>query len=71
MITTQDVFKKIQKTNAQTGYDGDFSTDVFEALGISDNPKKWDVFNLAWEYGHSYGYSEVWNYLMDLADLIK
>lgn len=39
--------------------------------GIADNPKADNVWNLAYEYGHSNGYDEIWGYIQDLAELVK
>lgn len=49
----------------------EFKKDLYEDLGIEDNPKKEKLFEKAWELGHSGGYSEVYNYACDLVDLIE
>ena len=48
----------------------EFQNDLFEEYGVSDNPKKFKCFELAWEYGHSSGYEEVYNHFGDLVELI-
>lgn len=48
----------------------EFLRDLFEDLGITDNPKKDLLFSKAWDYGHSGGYSDVYNHACDLVDLI-
>ncbi len=48
-----------------------FRKDLFEDLGISNNPKKDLLYSKAWENGHSAGFSEVYNVACDLVDLIK
>lgn len=48
-----------------------FKQDLFEYLGIHDNPKRHDLYAIAYEYGHSSGYAEVANYAIDLVSLIK
>ena len=48
-----------------------FKQDMFEELGVTDNPKKDLLFSKAWEMGHSYGFSEVFHYAEELVDLIK
>lgn len=48
-----------------------FKQDLFNELGIADNPKRDKLFAIAWEYGHSSGYSEVYNYADELVDLIN
>ena len=47
-----------------------FKVDLKEDLGITDHPKAETLFDLAWEYGHSGGYREVYNYALDLVDLL-
>lgn len=47
-----------------------FKADLFEEYGVADNPKADDAFNLAWQHGHSAGYSEVANYFDDFVRLI-
>lgn len=48
-----------------------FDSDVAEELGIVDNPKKDKMLAKAWEMGHSSGYGEVYNYCLDLVELIE
>ena len=43
---------------------------IFEKLEIQDNPKKYQLFNLAYEYGHSARNEEIYNYAVDFVDLI-
>jgi hypothetical protein len=47
-----------------------FKQDAIEAVGLTNNPKANSAYKLAWDYGHSSGYSEVFNYLIDLAELV-
>ena len=49
----------------------EFQQDLFEDYGVSDNPKRFKCFELAWEHGHSSGYSEVHGVFGDLVELIK
>ena len=51
--------------------DDDFKNDLFLVLGVSQNPKRELMYKLAWDYGHSSGYQEVYNYALDLVELIK
>lgn len=48
-----------------------FKQDLFEELEITNNPKKEKLFAIAWEYGHSSGLEEVYNYAIDLVELIR
>jgi len=49
----------------------EFVNDLFEEFGVSDNPKRYTAFALAWEDGHAYGLEEVYNKFDDLCELIK
>lgn len=48
-----------------------FTNDLFEYLGITNNPKRFKLFEKAWSIGHSYGYHEVWGHAEDLVELIE
>lgn len=49
-----------------------FREDALEEAGLTYLPEDFQgrLFDKAWEDGHSYGYSEVFNYLLGLADLM-
>lgn len=49
----------------------EFQDDLFKAYGVSDNPKRFKCFELAWEHGYSSGHYEVYNYFRDFAELIR
>ena len=51
--------------------DREFQNDLFEDYGVSDNPKRFKCFELAWEHGHSSGLEEVYVYFGDLVVLIQ
>ena len=42
-----------------------------EEWGTAENPKRHDLFDLAWEYGHSHGEDEVRLYYDDMVGLIQ
>lgn len=70
---TRDTDYKAAKTayNAETSrLMQQFKADLFEDLGITDNPKANTLYSRAWDYGHSSGLREVHNYASDLVDLI-
>lgn len=52
------------------GYD-EFKADLLQAHGVMGNPKSDRAFSLAWEQGHSCGYSEVAIVFADFSELIK
>jgi hypothetical protein len=67
-----------QSPGARAAYDArekeimeTFTNDLFEDLGITDNPKRYKLYSIAWEMGHSSGFQEVYNYALQLVDLIK
>lgn len=47
-----------------------FKTDALEEVGLSDHPKGFKAFDMAWSEGHSYGWAEVFYILERLASLI-
>lgn len=49
----------------------EFKEDLFAEEGVTGNPKAENAYRLAWDYGHSNGYECVYNYFVDLAELIK
>ena len=51
--------------------DREFQNDLFEDYGVSDNPKRFKCFELAWEHGHSSGLEEVYGYFGDFVELIR
>ena len=71
------ITKDMMRARFREGYydrhrtDGEFRGDLFIALGVSKNPKRELMYKLAWDYGHSSGYQEVYNYALDLVELIK
>jgi len=48
-----------------------FQRDVEEHFGTVGNPKAQRFWELAWEFGHSFGFSEVYNYYSEWVDLIQ
>ena len=49
----------------------EFQDDLFDEFGVSDNPKRYKCFALAWENGHAHGHSEVHSHFGDYVELIK
>jgi len=45
--------------------------DLAHAYGVPRDEKFEKAWKLAWEYGHSAGYTEVENHFNDLVELIK
>lgn len=49
----------------------EFKNDLFKELGIENHPKKDKLFILAWLWGNTYGYQEIYNVAEELVELIK
>ena len=49
----------------------EFVNDLYENFNVTDNPKRFKCFELAWEKGHSNGLEEVYNEFYDLVELIR
>lgn len=47
-----------------------FKADAIDEAGLKDHPKAEKAFALAWSSGHAYGYPEVFNHLLPLAELL-
>lgn len=62
--------KEIYRQAEQKLYQ-EFQTDMFEMFCVSDNPKRFKCFDIAWEKGHANGYSEVYNEFDDIVGLIR
>jgi len=51
--------------------ESEFHDYFFECMGVTqDHPKAGKLYSLAWERGHSSGYSEVLNYGYDFVELM-
>lgn len=48
-----------------------WKSDLYAEYEVTNNPKVEQAFQLAWDFGHAYGYEEVERYFMDLVELIK
>jgi hypothetical protein len=60
---------EVRKRNAER--DAEFREALLKAHGVENNPLSSRCYELAWEHGHSSGYSEVENYFNEFVDLIK
>jgi len=49
----------------------EFKNDLFATHGVQNNPKREELFRLAWEYGHSAGYYDVDAYFGEMVALVK
>jgi hypothetical protein len=55
----------------QQRLNSEFEDDLAAEFGVTDNPKRHVLYGIAWDRGHSGGYSEVYGVYADLVDLIK
>jgi hypothetical protein len=49
----------------------DFKADALAEVGLTGQPKAEKAYGLAWENGHSGGLQDIYNHLLDYAELIK
>jgi len=72
-VLDDDAYKAHRKEydDESTKLHEEFVNDLFEEFGVSDNPKRYKAFDLAWEKGHANGLGEVYNEFDDLVELIK
>ena len=48
-----------------------FRADILEDLGLTAHPQGKVLVDLAWDYGHSSGLAEVYNYAEEMAVLLR
>jgi hypothetical protein len=48
-----------------------FKQDCFSALGVSEHPKRDKLYSIAYDYGHSSGFSEIWGCMVEIGELIQ
>ena len=65
ILERNDYLNEINKVNQQ------WQKELFEEFGVTGNPKAKLCYDLAYEHGHSSGYSEIYNYFSDFVELIK
>ena len=51
--------------------ENEFINDLFVEFGVENNPKRDKCYGIAYDMGHSHGFSDVFNYFSTLVDLIK
>ena len=71
-VLNEEAYKEHHKEyNAAKGkLSQQFQDDLFEEFGVSDNPKRFKCFEIAWSRGHSYGLEEVYSHFSDYVELI-
>lgn len=48
----------------------EFKRDLFDELGIADNPRRDKLYSVAYDKGHAHGFSEVYSEAQSLVELI-
>ena len=48
-----------------------FKQELLKYLEVDDNPKADELYSVAWELGHSYGFQGIYDYACDIVRLIK
>lgn len=72
-VLDEDAYKAHNKeyTDERNKLYKEFQNDLFEEFDVVDNPNRFKCFALAWGWGHSSGYSEVYNIFGDFVELIR
>jgi hypothetical protein len=67
------LFEKLRQAYAETNaaLSEQFKADLFAHYEVTDHPKREAAYRIAYEHGHSAGYSEVANYFGELVELLK
>lgn len=55
----------------QVELENEFKRDLEEEHGVTGHPKAERLFQIAWDHGHSAGFSEVLGWYSELAELIQ
>lgn len=69
MVEWHDLITEYKKEDSRLYWQ--FKNDLLKELGITDHPKAQRLFDIAWDKGHSMGYSEVYSEAEELADLLR
>lgn len=48
-----------------------FKSDALKELGLTDHPKADLLYRISYDRGHSSGYGEIWNELLELSELVR
>jgi len=51
--------------------DAEFKRDALKEVGLENHPKANKAFAFAWSLGHASGFSEVFSYLEEIAEILK
>lgn len=72
-IVDEDGFKAARSTyyTEANALSKQFTEDLYAEFGVEDNPKRHDVYMIAYDHGHSAGYQEVYSWFQELVELIR
>jgi hypothetical protein len=73
MSKYQIIYERIKQKKYDNSKKGEveFANDLKEVYGLQDNPKFSTLFDIAWDFGHAYGYAEVLHYFDEMVELIR
>ena len=72
VVNTEEYQKSIDLFRAEiNALEDEFINDLFVEFGVENNPKRDNCYGIAYDMGHSHGFSEVFNHFSILVDLIK
>jgi len=67
--TTRPSSRRTRKTRGRL--EDQFKADALAAVGLTGHPKADKAYSYAWTLGHASGYSEVFSYLQDIAEVLR
>jgi hypothetical protein len=72
-VVNEDEYKKDINLfrGEMNALEDEFVNDLFVEFGVEDNPKRGKCYEIAYDMGHAYGFSEVFSKFSALVDLIK
>ncbi len=65
----KNTYNLIREENGKL--ENQFWRDIAEEFGVTNNPKKNMLMEIAYDMGHSAGYDEIYSYYSQLVELIK
>jgi hypothetical protein len=51
--------------------DVEFKRDALEYVGLTNHPKRNKVWSMAWDHGHSSGWSEILYWIVEFSELLN
>ena len=71
VVNYTDYHNKIQEYNKEKSkLHEEFRKDLFEEFGVTNHPKAPNVYEYAYDRGHAYGFSGVYDEFSDIVELV-